>query len=356
MSQSVILSLAVVGLSYLAVAVLRRWAERNQVLDVPNERSSHDHPIPHVGGLAIVTLTLLGTVVFWLQVPAWSATVLTTFIIGAGFLACAGLVDDLYGMSRRLRLLIHALCALGVVLGIGFWHTVTLPLVGQLNLGWLGLPITFIWITGLTNAYNFMDGMDGLAGGQAVVGGFAWILLGWVSNQYLVAALGMFVAASCLGFLGHNWPPARIFMGDVGSVFLGFTFAVVSVIAAQHHPALALSGVLVLWPFVFDTTFTLLSRLSHGENIFVAHRSHLYQRLLIVGHNHGFLSLLYITLAAVGAGLALLFTMEVPGGSLLVVLLVPVISLVLWTFVVREERKHARSLRPQVSGLADIAT
>ena len=356
MSQIVILGLAVVGLSYLGVAGLRRWARKNHVLDVPNERSSHDRPIPHVGGLAIVTLTLAGMVVFWLQRPAWSVTVVVTFMIGAVFLACAGLVDDLYGMSRRLRLMIHGLCALGVILGIGFWHTVTIPFVGQLHLGWLGLPITFLWITGLTNAYNFMDGMDGLAGGQAVVAGSAWVLLGWGNDQFLVTAVGMLVATSCLGFLGHNWPPARIFMGDVGSIFLGYTFAVLSVIAAQHNPALALSGLLVLLPFVFDTTFTLLRRLSHGENIFVAHRSHLYQRLLIVGYNHRVLSLLYIILAVAGAALAQIFTMEVPGSSVLVVLLVPVMGLSLWAFVVREERKHAQSLRTQVSGLADMTT
>ncbi|MEE2821859.1 MAG: glycosyltransferase family 4 protein [Acidobacteriota bacterium] len=351
MSPIIILSFVIAGLSCLGVAMLRRWAERHSVLDIPNKRSSHDRPIPHVGGLAIVTITLLGVVIFWFQDPTWSVAEIFTFVAGGGFVACAGLVDDLYGMSRRLRLLIHGLCAMVVILGIGSWNTVVIPLSGQLDLGWLGVLITFVWITGLTNAYNFMDGMDGLAGGQAVVAGSAWIMLGWLSDQGLVMLVGALLASSCLGFLVHNWPPARIFMGDVGSIFLGYTFAGLSVIGAQRDPTLALSGVLILWPFVFDTSFTLLRRLSRGENIFVAHRSHLYQRLLIVGHTHRFLSLLYITLAAVGAIMAQIFTMGVPTSSFLVVFLVPLMCLVLWAFVIREERKYARSLRPRVPGL-----
>jgi len=353
MSQIVSLSVAVIGLSYMGVAALRRWAETHHALDVPNERSSHDRPIPRAGGLAIVAITLVGIFVFWLHDPAWPSTAITTFMIGAGCIAYVSLVDDLYGVSRNLRLFVHGLSAILVILGFGFWQTVSIPIIGELHLGWLGLPITFLWIVGLTNAYNFMDGIDGLAGGQAVVAGSAWVLLGWVTDQFLVGGLGMLAAASSLGFLGHNWYPARIFMGDVGSLFLGYTFAVLSVIAAHHNPALALSGVLILWPFVFDTTFTLLRRLYHGENILVAHRSHLYQRLLIVGHSHHFLSLLYVALAVVGAGLAYLFTREVPGSAVLVGLLLPVLCLALWSLVVWEERKRARQLRPQVPSLVD---
>ena len=103
-----------------------------------------------------------------------------------------------------------------------------------MSLGRLGLIITFLWIVGLTNAYNFMDGIDGIAGGQAVVAGLGWAGLGYLTDQPLIGLLGLLLAASSLGFLGHNWPPARIFMGDVGSAFLGFTFAVLAVAAAQR--------------------------------------------------------------------------------------------------------------------------
>ena len=113
---------------------------------------------------------------------------------------------------------------------------------------------------------------------------WGWTFLGWSDNQPLVAALGLLLAAASLGFLGHNWPLARIFMGDVGSAFLGYTFAVLPVVAAQHNPRLAVAGVLLVWPFLF--------RLRHRENIFAAHRSHLYQRLVIAGYSHRTVTLL----------------------------------------------------------------
>ncbi|MBK7202993.1 hypothetical protein [Candidatus Amarolinea dominans] len=144
---------------------------------------------------------------------------------------------------------------------------------------------------------------------------WGWTFLGWSDNQPLVAALGLLLAAASLGFLGHNWPLARIFMGDVGSAFLGYTFAVLPVVAAQHNPRLAVAGVLLVWPFLF--------RLRHRENIFAAHRSHLYQRLVIAGYSHRTVTLLYSGLAAAGALLALLWTLDGAGSGLAVVLSLP---------------------------------
>jgi UDP-N-acetylmuramyl pentapeptide phosphotransferase/UDP-N-acetylglucosamine-1-phosphate transferase len=213
-----------------------------------------------------------------------------------------------------------------------------LPLLGPLALGWFGLIMTFVWIVGLTNAYNFMDGIDGIAGGQAVVAGLGWTLLGWLDHQPLVAALGLLLAASSLGFLGHNWPPARIFMGDVGSAFLGFTLAVLPVVAAQHNPRLAWAGVLLVWPFVFDAAFTFLRRLRKRENVFAAHRSHLYQRLVIAGYSHRFVTLLYIGLALAGAVLALLWYSGGKASDLVVLLALPLLCAGLWRFVVGREQ------------------
>lgn len=299
-------ALTALALSYVGVSCLRRWSERHQVLDIPNERSSHSRPTPIGGGLAIAVVTLVGGWLFYVlsnQAISWSAFL--AYTIGAVLIAVVSWLDDLKSLSSRVRFATHGLGAVLAVLGFGYWHTVSVPLLGQLYLGWLGLPITFLWIVGLTNAYNFMDGIDGIAGGQAVVAGLGWAALGWLSDQPLVGVLGLLLAASCLGFLGHNWPPARIFMGDVGSAFLGYTFAVLPIMAAQSDSHLALIGVLLVWPFVFDTAFTFLRRLCNGENVFAAHRSHLYQRLVIAGRTHRFVTLLYVGLAVVGVVLAL---------------------------------------------------
>jgi UDP-N-acetylmuramyl pentapeptide phosphotransferase/UDP-N-acetylglucosamine-1-phosphate transferase len=149
--------------------------------------------------------------------------------------------------------------------------------------------------------------------------------------------MGMLLAAASLGFLGQNWPPARIFMGDVGSAFLGYAFAVLAVAAAQRDSRLALVGILFVWPFVFDTAFTLLRRLSHGENVFIAHRSHLYQRLVIAGCSHRFVTLLYIGLAAWGVTWALFWLQGMPGSAIVIVVTIPLLCLALWVFVNRRE-------------------
>ena len=210
-------------------------------------------------------------------------------------------------------------------------------LLGTLTIGWLvGGIITFLWIVGLTNAYNFMDGIDGIAGGQAVVAGLGWATIGWLNNVPLVFALGLFICASSLGFLGHNWPPAHIFMGDVGSAFLGYTFAILPLL--HNNATMPLVGLLLVWPFVFDTVFTFVRRLLKGENVFSAHRSHLYQRLVIAGYSHQRVALTYIGLAAVGGVLAIAWYLNLPGSNALIILTIPLFAIDLWWFVWRAER------------------
>jgi UDP-N-acetylmuramyl pentapeptide phosphotransferase/UDP-N-acetylglucosamine-1-phosphate transferase len=340
MFQVIMLSLIVMTLSYLGTGLLRRWAVRHQLFDIPNERSSHTKPIPRGGGLLIVVITLAGYVGYVLLNSLWSWPSLLAFVMGAGLISTVSWLDDLYTLPNRVRLAAHGLGAIFALLGFGYWYTVSFPLLGELSLGWLGLPVTFLWIVGLTNAYNFMDGIDGIAGGQAVVAGFGWTFLGWQAGLPLVSALGMFIAASSLGFLGHNWPPARIFMGDVGSAFLGYTFAVLAVVAAQHDSRFAVAGILFVALFVFDTIFTFMRRLCTGENVFTAHRSHLYQRLILAGYSHVSVTLPYIGLALLFTSLALLWSIRVDSAKLLLAVTVPMTCFGLWLFVIWQERRR----------------
>jgi UDP-N-acetylmuramyl pentapeptide phosphotransferase/UDP-N-acetylglucosamine-1-phosphate transferase len=339
MLQTAGLSLVVLALSYVGVACLRYWAEQRRVLDIPNERSSHTRPVPRGGGLAIAIVTLAGGLLFTSlnSVASWPA--LLAYTMGAALIALISWLDDLYSLPKWVRFATHSLGAMLALWHFGPWLTVDLPLLGRLSLSWLGLPLTFLWIVGLTNAYNFMDGIDGIAGGQAVVAGYSWAILGWLGGQPLLGGLGLLLATSSLGFLGHNWPPARIFMGDVGSAFLGYTLAVLPVIAAQGDPRFALAGVLVVWPFVFDTFFTFLCRLYRGEDVFSAHRSHLYQRLVIAGASHHSVTVGYICLALTGSALTLVYFLDLPGSPIMVVLLLPMLCLALWVTVVQRERR-----------------
>lgn len=276
-----ILCVAVI-ISYFGVSILRSWTERRQIMAIPNEHSFHARPVPLGGGLSIVFITLAGV---WLSCT-WLGLIfpwrgLLAYTMGAFLVSLVSWWDDMRSLSYRVRLAVHACAALLVIWGLGEWYVAPALFLNALHLEWLSFPLTFFWIVGLTNAYNFMDGIDGLAGGQAVVAGIGWCFFGYWSDQYAVSILGMLLAASSLGFLGHNWPPARIFMGDAGSIFLGYTFAVLTIVAARPKPVLFLSGILLLWPFIFDTAFTLVRRLHRRENVFMAHHSHLYQRLVM---------------------------------------------------------------------------
>lgn len=302
----ILIAISTFTLACLIVAGIRRWAGRGRMLDIPNERSSHVRPTPRGGGLAIVVVTLAGS---WLILPFVRSeiTVWQWLAYSAGALLIAGVswLDDLRSLSTRVRFAAHLTGALVVCLAFGAWKGITLPGLGNVNLGLWGWPLTLVWIVGLTNAYNFMDGIDGIAGAQAVVAGMGWALIGIIVSSPLLCIVGILLAFSSLGFLGHNWPSAKIFMGDVGSAFLGFSFAVLPIIAARSDPRFVLVGLLLVWPFAFDTAYTFIRRLCRRENVFAAHRSHLYQRLVIAGLSHRTVTLLYIFLALGGVFLAI---------------------------------------------------
>lgn len=330
-----------VGLAtWLGVTWLRKLALHRQILDVPNERSSHQSPVPRGGGLAIVLVVLVG--ISLLQIGGlFSQNISQFFYFMLGCLLIAGisLLDDLRGLPTALRFAVHSLGALLAIAAFGLCQQMDLPGLGMTAFGWAGLPLTLLWIVGLINAYNFMDGIDGIAGGQAVMAGVAYTVLGFQTGELWLACVGIISAGSSFGFLLHNWQPARIFMGDVASAFLGYLLAIIPLAASSKNNRLAWAGVLIVWPFVFDTTFTFLRRLRNREKVFSAHRSHLYQRLTIAGWAHRKVSLLYILLAAVCCGLAIVWVDEATASPWLCGLLPLLMCFLLWLLVVGVERK-----------------
>jgi len=276
--MAIALFASALAVSALLVPAIRRVAR----LDVPNERSSHAVPTPRGGGAAIVLVTLAGSI-YWMT-PRLAVVAAAALVIAA-----VSFADDLRHLPATLRLAVQFVAALVVALLFA-------PPV------WV--PLAVIWIVGLTNAYNFMDGIDGIAGGQAVVAGLAWAWLGTTAGQPALAAIGLLIAGSSAGFLLYNWQPARIFMGDVGSAFLGFTFASMAVIGARTNPKLAVAGALVVWPFVADAAFTFFRRAWRRERVMEAHKSHIYQRLHQRGLSHAKVASIYIALAAAGAAAA----------------------------------------------------
>ena len=330
--------------SYLGVYLIRRYAEKHELLDHPNQRSSHAVPTPRGGGLAIVILVLAAGL-FSVREAGWNQGLI--YVFGGAMIAWLGWRDDRHSLSPRVRFIVQGVVAAISIFGLGYFKVVSIPMLGELHLGPVGIIITFLWIIGLTNAYNFMDGIDGMAGGVALSAGIAWMWL--ASNMHNVFALwiALAITASSLGFLGHNWSPAKIFMGDVGSTFLGYSFAVLPLIASTHGGDALMLGTLLMWTIIMDAGVTFIGRLIKRENVFMAHRSHLYQQFVIAGYKHKTISLLYIALTLLAGILSYEWSQGHQIAPPLIFLGLPLIWFILSAYVRRLRRT---ALTPLVSG------
>jgi len=267
-----------VGLAaFLLTALALQYAVKNQIIDLPSDRSSHSFPTPRGGGIAIVIAFLLGLSFLYFSDVYDRWLLFGTLVSGAG-IAITGFIDDHRDLSVKWRLMIHFLAAAFVLYSLDGG----LPQINfmgfSISPSWVTQAITLVYLVWLLNLFNFMDGIDGIASIEAVTvtlaGGILFILLGSSS----MAILSFVLCASAFGFLLWNFPPAKIFMGDVGSGFLGFIIGILSLHAAQQHSALIWSWIILLGVFIVDATFTLLRRIMRGENVSEPHRNHAYQR------------------------------------------------------------------------------
>jgi glycosyltransferase WbpL len=264
----------------------RRAALRLGMLDHPNARSSHVRPTPRTGGIAIFLAVIAGLA--WrgpgvIDTPAHGA-----FLLGLAGITAVGFWDDRRGLSPFVRLAFQTTLAAVFVGFAGGLDRLPLPPPWDLPLGWLGMPMAILWIVAVINFYNFIDGIDGLAGLQAVVTGLGLAALGF---DPLASVAGISLAGASLGFLAHNWSPARIFLGDAGSGLLGFAFAALPLLAPREsRAATVLFAAISLWFFLADAVWTLARRVARGDRWYEAHREHLYQRLAHSGLSHAFVT------------------------------------------------------------------
>lgn len=334
-----VLSAAAAGLitSVALVAAAQHLAQRRLLLDHPNARSLHVQPTPRGGGIGIAIPICFAIGGVGVVVPETRGA--ATWLAGVGLLVAAvGLVDDVRSLPAVTRLVAHVSAGALVVWGIGTWPTFLWPGLWHVDLGWAAVPFTVLLIVGLINAYNFMDGVDGIAGTQGVVAGLGWMGAGYAIEDPLLAVAGAVIAVASLGFLFFNWSPASVFMGDVGSSFLGFVLAALAVLVAPRSPAIATAGILFVWPFVFDTTFTFMRRARRRENLLSAHRSHLYQRLVLTGVSHRTVALLYGGLATIGVAVSIAVAREARVASVAGALLIGALAAGLWLAVIWRER------------------
>ncbi len=310
--------------SLLSAYAVLRFSERLGLIDVPNARSSHHEATPRGGGLGIVLAFCL-SLALYAAVGSWGTDYrafwgLITGLIIVGFI---GFLDDLRGLPLAVRLAAHLLAASIAVVGIGSLHSIEFPVLGELSFGILAVPLSILWIVGMTNVYNFMDGIDGLAAGEGVLAGaFLAYIAGMVGNT-LVSAVALFVAAASLGFLLFNFPPAKIFMGDVGSTTLGFAFSALAIMGSTGHasPIPFLVFPLLLGAFLFDGMFTILRRAVRWQKLHEAHRDHFYQYAVRLGYSHRQVSLFEYALELLLGGSAICYVLGSAATQLALLLL-----------------------------------
>ncbi|HEY2805128.1 MAG TPA: glycosyltransferase family 4 protein [Gemmatimonadales bacterium] len=263
----------------------RRYALTRAIFDTPNERSSHKHPVPLGGGWGIATPALAAVAM------AWSAGLLDRaaamgLLGGGAAVAIVGWIDDRVRLSARVRLLVQVAAAAWLVGWLGGYDSLDAG-TARINLGAITNAIVVLTIVWCTNLYNFMDGIDGIAGMEAVFVGLAGGVFLLASGAIGLAVVALVVAAASGGFLVWNRSPARIFMGDAGAGLLGFLLAGLAACSEVERAVPALIWAVLLGTFIADATIVLCRRIARGERWYSAHRGHLYQRLVQSGWTHG---------------------------------------------------------------------
>lgn len=297
---------SLVGL--LVTGLVRNYAIRHQVLDHPNARSSHAVATPRGGGIGFLAATLVTIL------TGMGAGLIETrfgFVLVAGMVAIGlvGWIDDRSGLPVRIRLFVHVLVAVGSVVAFGGLPEIRLG-TASAYLGPLGHLLAIAGIVWSINLFNFMDGIDGMAGIEAVLVFGAAATMTFLAGDTSLGTSALILTGASAGFLAWNWPPAKIFLGDVGSGAMGYLVGTFALAAERSRAAPLLAFAIVGGVFVLDATLTLLRRLARREKLAEAHRGHAYQRLARAWGSHRFVSLASAGLTAVLAILAVVVSRE----------------------------------------------
>lgn len=267
------------------------------ILAHPNDRTLHSMPTPQTGGVAIIVSVIISLVaaasVFAIMYPSkvllpkGMASGSLWIVVSMLLVFVVSFIDDCIGLPASLRLGVQAVAAIIIVGGVGLALS-SVPLPGGLliPMGVVAVPVSVLFLIWMANLYNFMDGMDGFSGGMTAIGFGFLAYFGWEAGSPVMLMIATFVAMSALGFLVHNFPPARIFMGDAGSITLGFLGGTLMLLGIRDQIFDFWVPVMIFSPFIVDATVTLMRRVLRLERIWEAHRQHYYQRLVLNGWSH----------------------------------------------------------------------
>ncbi len=258
--------------------VLAKLSYKLNIIDIPNQRSMHTRPVPRTGGLAII-LTFIGAMLYlnlYTQDPI-NPSVFFSLYLSTALISTISFIDDCCNLAARYRLAVQVVAALGLLYyGLNV-HVPYLPSI-------ITSIFSFLFIVWLTNLYNFMDGLDGFASGMTAIGYGTLAIILFSNNQPTFGIINLIICVAALGVLTFNFPPAKIFLGDVGSTTIGFFTAGMSIILHNQEMISLWQSMLIFSPFIIDATVTILKRLYNKEPIFQPHRSHYYQKMaLLIG-------------------------------------------------------------------------
>ncbi|RAP38290.1 hypothetical protein DID80_02555 [Candidatus Marinamargulisbacteria bacterium SCGC AAA071-K20] len=290
-------------MSLLIVRLIKVLCIKVRVFDVPNGRSSHKEPTALMGGIGFV-LSFLFTLTFF-PFFLFNNIQLNIFLMSLGLISLIGLLDDLKGIKARLRLFIQIFAALGVTFSGIQLSTLQFP-GWEINLSFLSVFLSVFFLVSTINIFNFMDGIDGYAGGVSLIGSLSLAWLGYIHNDPSFMMLMLLTAAVVSGFLVWNLPKASIFMGDVGSTFLGLLLGASSIYVSQFFMGISIVVPIIIFSvFLMDASVTMTGRLCRGQKFWQAHRSHFYQKLHQTGWSHTQVILLEFSHMAILCGIAL---------------------------------------------------
>jgi UDP-GlcNAc:undecaprenyl-phosphate/decaprenyl-phosphate GlcNAc-1-phosphate transferase len=331
-------------IAFLVAAVVVLWTTpdvknigiKSGRVDHPGDRKVHQRPMVRLGGVSIFAGTFLSLLLVWwlggfgILSPEKEWQIWGVILGGLGFFLI-GLADDLLNLSPLIRLLMQVMVATAAWKAGVSIDFISIPTMGIVNLNWLSLPITVIWLVGMVNAINWIDGLDGLAAGVSGIAAVVMLVVSLFMRQPAAAIIAAALAGAALGFLRYNFNPAQIFMGDGGAYFMGFTLAAVGVIGLVKIPAFTavLLPYLILAVPIVDMSAVILARLRRGKSPFIADKSHLHHRLLQAGLSHR-LTVLFIYSLTLWVGSLALAVVGIPSGIIYASAATSLLSYAIW--------------------------
>ena len=318
--------------SLILTRYLIHFTIKKNILDIPNDRSSHDTPTPRGGGLSI-SLSIIVCVIYIIIREGTTVPYIPLLGLGVLIISIIGILDDVKNLSAATRAFLYLTTSSIVILSVTKFTFISLQEIVFISVAILG-------VTWLTNLYNFMDGADAIAGIQAIAAAFPAGIFLYLLNEQEIALLCFTLVASTIGFLVLNWPPAKIFMGDVGSCALGFVFGGLIFINYLQNSLSIYIWLVLLSFFIVDATLTLFKRIFNREKWYQAHRSHAYQRYLQMGHSHKQLAIFVSLFSVVILWPATFFVYKIPGIQFYITVSIYLFLCFMWYFIQHKYKQY----------------